>query len=349
MELLSEDQVCEDDTLTFVVHSDQELKFVNWNFGDGQSSNRDSLQYTYVGYGKYTVTVEGTSAQKASCKAIVSKEVEIYNKPIVTITLLDTVHCSPFLYRPEIEGEAHFEWDYGDGTKVTTAEEHWYRNSTDTVQKFDVTLYAQTDKGCKSEYAGEVSVYYQPKAAIDKQVVFGRPEKVTFLNQTVGATDGYWELPLSGTVRSQDDQLQEFRENGTYPVRYIAMSYYGCLDTAEIEHVVEMKGLYFPNTFIPGSTNGNVNRFNGIAIGLKEYWLEIYDYYGNKIWETRALEDGKPSEGWDGRNVKGKMMPQGTYIWRARAVFIDDNVWTGKNNDSGIPETVQGSVLMLRE
>lgn len=349
LELLSEDQVCEDDTLNFVVHSDQELKFVNWNFGDGQSSNRDSLQYTYVGYGKYTVTVEGTSAQKASCKAIVSKEVEIYNKPIVTITLLDTVHCSPFLYRPEIEGEAHFEWDYGDGTKVTTAEEHWYRNSTDTVQKFNVTLYAQTDKGCKSEYAGEVSVYYQPKAAIDKQVVFGRPEKVTFLNQTVGATDGYWELPLSGTVRSQDDQLQEFRENGTYPVRYIAMSYYGCLDTAEIEHVVEMKGLYFPNTFIPGSTNGKVNRFNGIAIGLKEYWLEIYDYYGNKIWETRALEDGKPSEGWDGRNVKGKMMPQGTYIWRARAVFIDDNVWTGKNNDSGIPETVQGSVLMLRE
>lgn len=187
------------------------------------------------------------------------------------------------------------------------------------------------------------------KPAIDKQVVFGRPEKVTFLNQTVGGTDGYWELPLSGTVRSQDDQLQEFRENGTYPVRYIAMSYYGCLDTAEIEHVVEMKGLYFPNTFIPGSTNGKVNRFNGIAIGLKEYWLEIYDYYGNKIWETRALEDGKPSEGWDGRNVKGKMMPQGTYIWRARAVFIDDNVWTGKNNDSGIPETVQGSVLMLRE
>ena len=349
LELLSEDQVCEDDTLTFVVHSDQELKFVNWNFGDGQTSSRDSLPYAYDGYGKYTVTVEGISAQKASCKAVASKEVEIYNKPIVTITLLDTVHCPPFLYKPEIEGDAYFEWDYGDGTLLTTAEEHWYDNPADTVRKFNVTLYAQTDKGCKSEYAGEVTVYYRPKAAIDKQVVSGRPEKVTFFNRTIGGTDGYWELPLSGIVRSQDDQIQEFRENGVYPVRYIAESYYGCLDTAELEHVVEMKGLYFPNTFIPQSANGKVNHFNGIAMGLKEYRLEIYDSYGNKIWETRALENGKPSEGWDGRNAKGEMMPQGSYIWRARAIFINDNVWTGKNNDSGVSETVQGSVLLLRE
>lgn len=349
LELLSDDRVCEDDTLRFVVHSDRELKFVNWNFGDGKTDSRDSLYHVYDGYGKYTVTVEGISAEKAGCKTLAEKEVEVYNKPILAISLLDTVHCSPYLYRPEVEGEAHFEWDYGDGSPLTTAEEHGYLNTTDTVRKYRVTLYAQTDKGCKSEHAGEVTVYYRPKAAIDKQVVAGRPEKVTFLNRTVGGTDGYWELPLSGIVRSQEDQIQEFRENGIYPVRYIAESYYGCLDTAEIEHIVEMKGLYFPNTFIPQSANGKVNRFNGIAMGLKEYRLEIYDYYGNKIWETRALENGKPSEGWDGRNRKGEMMPQGTYIWRARAIFTDDNVWTGKNNDSGVAETVQGSVLMLRE
>lgn len=349
LELLSDEQGCEEDMLTFVVHSDQELKFVNWNFGDGRTDHRDSLQHVFDDYGKYTVTVEGISVLQPGCKAIAQKEVEVYNKPNVTITLLDTMHCSPFLYRPEADGEAHFEWDYGDGTQLTTAEEHWYQNLTDTVQKFNVTLYAQTDKGCKSEYAGEVSVYNRPKAAIGKQVVPGRPEKVTFLNQTIGGTDGYWELPFGGTVRSQEDQIQEFRENGIYPVKYIAESYYGCSDTTEIEHIVEMKGLYFPNTFIPQSANGKVNRFNGIAMGLKEYWLEIYDYYGNKIWETRALENGKPSEGWDGRNARGEMMPQGTYIWRARAVFVDDNVWTGKNNDSGVIETVQGSVLMLRE
>lgn len=71
------------------------------------------------------------------------------------------------------------------------------------------------------------------------------------------------------------------------------------------KHIVEMKGLYFSNTFTPQSANGKVNRFNGGRYRV-EYKLEIYDYCGNMICETRALEDGKPSEGWDGRNEKGE-------------------------------------------
>ena len=82
---------------------------------------------------------------------------------------------------------------------------------------------------------------------------------------------------------------------------------------------------------------------------MKEYRLEILDLYGNKIWETTALEDGMPSEGWDGRNKDGKLLPQGVYVWRAKAVFFSEDVWTGKNNRSGKPQTTQGTVLLLRE
>lgn len=107
--------------------------------------------------------------------------------------------------------------------------------------------------------------------------------------------------------------------------------------------------LYFPNTFIPHSQNPKINRFNGIGMGLARYRLQIFDQYGNKIWETRALENGRPSEGWDGCNLKGERMPQGMYIWRAEAIFGDAEVWTGDNNESGVPETTQGTVLLLRE
>lgn len=349
LKLLSEDYLCEADTFTFVVRSDQELKYIGWDFGDGQTGNLDSLRHLFDGYGKRLVTVKGVSAQIASCVATVSKEVEIHNKPIVTITPLDTIECSPLLYKPEITGDGFFTWDFGDGSVLTTASEHLYENITDTVQKFNVTAYVETDKGCKSVYNGHVTLYYLPRAAVDKVVAKGRPEKVIFQNLSKGGMDSYWELPFKGVVHSQDDQELEFSENGLYNVRLIEESYYGCRDTADIEHRVEMKGLFFPNTFIPQSMNGKVSHFNGIAMGLKEFWLEIYDLYGNKIWETKALEDGKPSEGWDGRNGKGEMMPQGSYIWRARAIFVNDNVWTGKNNDSGVTETVQGTVLLLRE
>ena len=95
--------------------------------------------------------------------------------------------------------------------------------------------------------------------------------------------------------------------------------------------------------------NPKINRFNGIGMGLARYRLQIFDQYGNKIWETRALENGRPSEGWDGCNLKGERMPQGMYIWRAEAIFGDAEVWTGDNNESGVPETTQGTVLLLRE
>lgn len=349
LSIRSEDYLCEADTFTFALDSDQELKYIAWDFGDGRQGGRDSLQHLYDGYGKFMVTVEGVSAQIASCVAKVSKEVEVYNKPIVTIVPLDTMGCSPLLYLPELTGDGFFMWDFGDGSPLSSSGEHFYENQTDTVQKFNIIAYVETDKGCKSLYNRSVTVFNLPKAAIGKEVTKGKPEKVTYLNLSEEYTAAFWMLPSKGSVHSMENQEEEFNENGLYWAGLIVENYYGCQDTAEIEHLVQMKGLYFPNTFIPGSANGKISRFNGLSVGLKEFWLEIYDYYGNKIWETKALENGMPSEGWDGRNKNGELMPQGTYVWRARAIFVNDEVWTGNNNDSGVRETVQGTVLLLRE
>lgn len=182
-----------------------------------------------------------------------------------------------------------------------------------------------------------------------KEVITGKPEKVKYINLSEEYTDCIWLLPSGEEVHGMGDWELEFDRNGVYDVTLIAFNYHGCSDSITLEHEVLMKGLFFPNTFIPHSKNEKVNRFNGIGMGLRVYCLEIYDQYGNKLWETRPLENGMPSEGWDGTNNKGETMPQGMYIWRARAIFGDDDVWTGKNNDSGVEQTVQGSVLLLRE
>lgn len=54
-----EDHLCETDTFTFVVRSDQELKRVTWDFGDGHGGMKDSMRYVYDGYGRYHVSVRG--------------------------------------------------------------------------------------------------------------------------------------------------------------------------------------------------------------------------------------------------------------------------------------------------
>lgn len=349
LEIKSEDYLCETDTFTFVAKSDQELGYLEWRLGDGSIANKDSLRYAYDGHGSFPVTLIGVAAEINQCTDSVSKEVMIYNKPVMTILPLDTVQCSPLFYVPEITGNASVMLDYGDGSELTTAREHWYENLTDTIQRHRVWIYAETDKGCKSVYERRVTVPNNPRAILNKEVKQGRPQKVTFLNLSEGYSDCIWELPFRGSLHSFEDQVLEFSENGTYTVSLVAENYSGCRDTAVLEHEVLIKGLYFPNTFIPHSQNNKINRFNGIGMGLIRYKLEIFDQYYNKIWETRALENGKPSEGWDGCNSQGKRMPQGVYIWRAEAIFGDDNLWNGRNNDSGVPETTQGAVLLLRE
>lgn len=344
----SGDSFCEDDTVGFVLRTDQQLRRISWDFGDGQTGMKDSLYHVFDGYGTFLVKAEGVSANMGSCVAKTSKDVVIHNKPIIAITPIDTFGCSPLIYSPKLTGEGFFMWDFGDGSAMMSHEEHLYENLSDTVQHYQVRVYVETDWGCKSDYKGVVNVYNVPRARIDKEVTFGKPESVLFINNSEEETDGIWYLPSGEVVHSLVDQRLEFDRNGTYTLAFVAANRYGCKDSITLVHEVLIKGLYFPNTFIPHSSNEKINRFNGIGMGIKEYKLEIYDLYGNKLWETQALEQGYPSEGWDGKDFNGKPLSQGVYVWKAKAIFGDDEIWTGKN-PSGAVQTIQGTVMLLRE
>lgn len=113
---------------------------------------------------------------------------------------------------------------------------------------------------------------------------------MTFINLSEECSDCIWNLPDKGTFHAFGDQTVEFGEQGMYRAELVVENVYGCRDTAIMEHRVLIKGLYFPNTFIPHSQNPKINRFNGIGMGLARYRLQIFDQYGNKIWETRALK-----------------------------------------------------------
>ena len=52
------------------------------------------------------------------------------------------------------------------------------------------------------------------------------------------------------------------------------------------------------------------------------------------LWESTRLENGSPAEGWDGV-YRGKIVPQGSYVWKINAVFIDGEVWDGQDFSNG--------------
>lgn len=344
--------VCEDSELELSLQSDEPLKDIVWLFDDGTSeTGRSKIKHVFEEPGVHQITLQVKADQITACPAKDSVSVEIWSKPRVQILPLDTVACPPFLYEPRIIGTSfdYFRWDYGDGSGITSEMRHVYNNDTNFIQDYTITAFVENNRGCKEEHIGHIKVYNGPKAALDKTVLFGRPEKVRFINMSRDYTECFWYLPDGRVVNSPEDQELIFEEENTYPLSLVTVNQFGCRDTVSQDHRSYMGGLYFPNTFIPHSSNLRVNRFNGIGVGLKEYHLEIFDLYGNKVWETRALLNGEPIEGWDGRNKNGELLPQGMYVWRAKAIFYSEDVWTGKNNRSGKPQTTQGSVLMLKE
>ena len=80
---------------------------------------------------------------------------------------------------------------------------------------------------------------------------------------------------------------------------------------------------------------------------MKEYHAQIFSTYGQLLWESTALENGQPSEGWDGK-LKGTILPQDVYVWKIRAIFTDGKAWDGMKDPKTGKKSVMGSVMLLR-
>jgi hypothetical protein len=66
------------------------------------------------------------------------------------------------------------------------------------------------------------------------------------------------------------------------------------------------------------------------------------------LWESTKLDDnGSPTEGWDG-TYQGVLMPQGNYMWKISALFVDDSQWEGSDIGVGGSGKTMGTVALIR-
>jgi hypothetical protein len=136
----------------------------------------------------------------------------------------------------------------------------------------------------------------------------------------------------------------------------IAIHSNGCTDTVIKNVTTEyVQNLTMPNAMMPmAGASDEVKIFKPKGIGLKKYRIEIFSTWGEKIWESSALDEhGSPKEYWDGTyqgndaTKKGMLLPQDVYIWKAEAVFADENIWKGNTYD-GTTFSNTGTITLLR-
>ena len=99
-------------------------------------------------------------------------------------------------------------------------------------------------------------------------------------------------------------------------------------------HIQAWAELYIPNALYPESGDPGSSLFLPKGKSLIEYSLQIFDKFGNLLWETDEINenDGSPKVGWNGTS-NGASLPQGTYIWKIGAKF-KNGPWQGVENDN---------------
>lgn len=97
----------------------------------------------------------------------------------------------------------------------------------------------------------------------------------------------------------------------------------GCVEQATVEIRVEAAPLYLPNAIKPeaASPNNRFTIFAGANVQQVEL-LQVYDRWGNLLFENRGFQASDPAEGWDGK-ANGKDAPPGVYVYLIKLVFID--------------------------
>lgn len=187
---------------------------------------------------------------------------------------------------------------------------------------YTVNLMVTDDNGC-SNYSNVVNVnaYPQPIADFNHapiKPVINVDAEVNFTDASHGATITGWNWYFMNTAQyTSNEQNPNFlyTDPGTYAVALVVKSDNGCTDTiVRVLVVGEDYGLYVPNAFTPNADGLN-DVFQPKGFGITKYQLQIFDRWGERVYETKSFEAG-----WDGkfhgRGLDyGQFCEEGVYTW----------------------------------
>ena len=239
-------------------------------------------------------------------------------------------------------------WLFGDGSVDSI------RNPVHLYEQaglYSPTLIVSNNSVCFDTLTlpNTVRVLQTPVADFEARDSIGqRPTGVIiFTNNSQFAQSYQWNFGDNSGLSTLTNPVHRYLQAGPKAVQLIAKAANGCSDS--IVKPVEPKffsGLFVPNAFSPESDADGIRFFKPQGLMLKTYKLAIYSTYGDLIWSTDKLEQGKPIDGWDGTR-NGVPLPQDVYVWKIQATFEDGSIWLGMPDGKGNFYTT-GTLTLLR-
>ena len=308
-----------------------------WDFGNGQTSTMTHPNAVYDTIGIYNLQLIASNSY--NCTDTLSEPFSVfYNQvPDANFSFDDTVclRDTSFFNSTSLYADS-IVWNLGNGLqRIGDSVSMVY----DTPGQYTITMYAyNTGSGCSDTAVGNSSMVILPAPIADfsynREFSSTEPRAgvVEFTNLSVGATIYWWDFENGdGTNNPNPTYNYAYSDDGTHTYVLYAYNDEGCVDSASMEFVVNFrKALYVPNAMYVGHPNFEVSHFVPKGAGMETYLIEIFDTYGNVIWESDALDDeGRPTGAWDG-TFRGVTVEQDVYVWKVEATFKDETPWEGK-------------------
>lgn len=338
-----------------------DVQTILWDFGDPNAADNFSADqnptHIYTTPGEYIITL---TLDNNNCGGSVSDTIIVLPTPQAQFEFENSCANSPtqftdlsFNTNNAIES---WRWDFGIEnllSDTSTLQNPVY--SYTEIGSYLVQLMITDIAGCSDILDSvPIEIYPTPTAQFTFETNYeGSQGNIILTNESTEATGYLWDFG-DGWISEEIDPVHQYDTiHNTYLVDLVLISYNddGCSDTASIPYNLYFKGLFIPTAFSPSDYQSSMVRiFKPVGVNLEVFEVEVYDSWGNLIWETNALDDeGRPTESWDG-TLNGNKLPAGVYVWTARGIFKDGTVWQGKEMGSGEGGNGQtyGTVLLIK-
>jgi len=215
-----------------------------WYFGDGDSSDAKNPVHRYPTHGTYNARLVVTTDPfgYVTSKTIAVNVTEI---PKVNFTRNNACEGGNTQFTNTTTyggtGTVNYNWDFGDGVGKSTQRNPVYKYTK--TGGYPVTLTA-TVNGCSNSITKNTYLFDRPDAAYD--LPSGKNcarEGLAFDNKSTiknGRAGNLWDFG-DGTIGTVEDPVHNYATNGSYSVRLISISEFGCADTVSKTLVVNEK------------------------------------------------------------------------------------------------------------
>lgn len=221
-----------------------EIASINWDFGDGNSSNEFNPVHTYAVAGDYSVSM--TFTDTSGCTSAVS-----YLVPVEDPVDIDNFGCQAFFFfeQPDpnefltfqfvdysLGDVVSYEWDFGDGSFSNQANPiHTFT----VAGEYQVSLTTIDAEGCSSNLAivitaGE-NVWYGDflcRAWFLPYILPDQLQVYLFDLSSLDVVTYAWDFG-DGNVSSEANPLHTYAEVGVYTIRLTITTETGCENTYE--------------------------------------------------------------------------------------------------------------------